>query len=424
LLSSISKDRTLLEWKYKTKINVMKLIKERNLFSSIPDTDTIQNVLNAIYPSIFLTKNSAKYFLTIIGDIILKKNNNLVFLVSQALKDIIIKLDYISLFSIGNGSIENNFMTKYHESYTYDTCRLIKINDDFSKDYLIEMLNRQGLNLLCVAAHYSKRYVSSDHFVESNGDEELKNYTLFLKNSNQQKIVDDFCQTSICKTESIFKMEWKNMHFVWKQYLSNNKLPNIIYSNMLKNILKERYLYDETSDSFNGIISKFIPIHSDFIKFWENVMNCNIDHEGFDYELEIDEICSLFKLWCKQKTLLGEQLFTNGNISEENALKILQHFFSNLEITENKYISNVKCIMWDKNNDIEKSFQFIKQNIKSHSTLSSLISFDEIYNYYYKYCNENAMKFIVSKRYFEKYLYYKLLDFIVYEKFILPSWLE
>jgi hypothetical protein len=53
LLSTISKDRVLLQWKHKTKMNVIKQIKERNLFSSIPETDTIQNILNILYPSIF-----------------------------------------------------------------------------------------------------------------------------------------------------------------------------------------------------------------------------------------------------------------------------------------------------------------------------------------------------------------------------------
>jgi hypothetical protein len=47
LLSSISKDKVLLEWKYKTKTNIIKLIKERrSLFTNIPESDTIQNVIN------------------------------------------------------------------------------------------------------------------------------------------------------------------------------------------------------------------------------------------------------------------------------------------------------------------------------------------------------------------------------------------
>jgi hypothetical protein len=61
----------------------------------------------------------------------------------------------------------------------------------------------------------------------------------------------------------------------------------------------------------------------------------------------------------------------------------------------------------------------MKKNIvKSEEKLLPLISFDDAYNYYYKFCNINSIKFVVSKRYFEKYLYFKLPDHIVYEKFI------
>ena len=37
LLSTISKDKKLMQWKYKTKINIIKQIKDRNLFKSIPE---------------------------------------------------------------------------------------------------------------------------------------------------------------------------------------------------------------------------------------------------------------------------------------------------------------------------------------------------------------------------------------------------
>ena len=38
--------------------------------------------------------------------------------------------------------------------------------------------------------------------------------------------------------------------------------------------------------------------------------------------------------------------------------------------------------------------------------------------------NINSYKHVISKRYFEKYLYFKLSDYIVYEKFIENSWVE
>ena len=432
LLSSISKERVLLDWKHKTKASIIKQIKERSLFHSIPETDTIQNVLNVLYPGFFSSKNAAKYFLTIIGDNILKKHSNNIILVSPKMKQIVNELDNVALSSIGFNNTTNNFMTKYHENHSYENCRLIKINEIFSIDVWRELLKKIGLDLLCVAAHYSKRYETADQFIENKSDEDLTSYVYYLKNTNPNNIVVDFCNKYIIESNSECKMEWKNLHFVWKQFLSSCNLPNVIYSNTLKNILKEKYIYDNDDDSFMGITSKYLPVHSDFIKFWENTITIQISENDtytnavvnnihpllFDNEIEIDELCSLFKYWSKQHP---SQLMSNGHISEENILKILKHFFPMVEIIEDKFVINVCCNLWNKMNDINSSFEYIKEQIKIEHKLA-LISFDDAYNYYYKFCNLKSLNFIVSKRYFEKYLYFKIADHIVYEKFIETEW--
>ena len=74
--------------------------------------------------------------------------------------------------------------------------------------------------------------------------------------------------------------------------------------------------------------------------------------------------------------------------------------------------------MWDKVKDIKKSFTYIKNELITQTNYSALISFDEAYNYYFKFCNSKSYKFIISKKYFEKYLYSQLTEHIVYEKFI------
>ena len=71
-------------------------------------------------------------------------------------------------------------------------------------------------------------------------------------------------------------------------------------------------------------------------------------------------------------------------------------------------------------NDIDNSLEYIKQQILTEHNLT-LISFDDVYNYYCKFCKLNSFPFLVSKRYFEKYLYFKLADHIVYDKFINTS---
>jgi hypothetical protein len=416
LLSTISNDRTLLQWKYKTKINIIKLIKERNLFQSIPETHTIQNVLNVLYPTIFYSKNAAKYFLTIIGDNILKKNTQHIFLVTTKMRQFLNELNDVAIASIGNNNISNNFVTKYHENHSYENCRLIRINENYSNELWREILKKIGLDLLCVAAHYSNRHENSDKFINIKADEEIKIYAYYLKNNAQKEIIGQFCKEYMVEEPGTF-IEWKHIHFVWKYFLSNFHLPNIIYSNSFKNLLKEKYNYDEEQDSFIGITSMYIPIQNDFIRFWAATISCNETSNSdiiFIDEMEVDELCSLFKLWSKTTT---EPLLTNGNISEENMLKIIKHFFPQVTVLEDKYILNVCCSLWKKEIDIQKSFEYIKQELNKNIMIK-LISFDELYKYYNRYCTNNYIKLIVSKRYFEKYLVYKFGKYIEYDNFV------
>jgi hypothetical protein len=413
LLSTISKDRVLLQWKHKTKFNIIKQIKERILFSSIPETDTIQNILNIFYPYIFSSKNAVKYFLTILGDNILKKNSDLIFMVTPKMRQLLDELDSVAMSSIGNGNIAFKFVTKYHTNHSFTNCRLIKTNDNHSNEYWREILKKSGLDLLCVATHYSNRYQNSDNFLNNHSDEELTNYSYTIKNTSPCALMSRFFNDCFEYTTDDFKVEWKNIHFIWKQFLSNNNLPNVIFASVLKNYFTELHnvKYDEETDTFIGITSKYLPVYKEFIQFWNTTMvltTCPV----FENELEIDEISSLFKQWSNNKNVL----------SEENIIKIIKHFFAS-EILEDKYVLNMTSNIWNKTNDIDNSIEYIKEQIKEKHKLA-LVGFDDLYQYYQTYCNNNSLKIVVNKRYFEKYLYYKFSDYIVYEKFVKIEWVH
>lgn len=422
LLSTISRERILMQWKYKTKFNIIRLIKERSLFSSIPDTATIQMVLNVLNPSFFTSKTQTKYFLTIIGDAILKKNQNLIFLVNSKTKKLINEICNIAHFSISNTTISNNFITKHHETHLYDNYRLLKINDSFSFELWKDVILKIGLNLLCLATHYSNRYGNSDIFIEnSSSDEEFKLYVFYLKNNNQSKIIETFCASyvQVVNSENALKIEWKKMHFIWKQFLHQNSLPAIMYSNILKTQLKLKYEYDDKTDSFYNVTSKFLPVVYDFINFWEKTIQTNSDTNPEIDELEVDEICVLFKCWIRQH---NETSKTSGIINEDNVLKIIGHFFPDIEVVGDKYILNTKCVLWNKNKDIDNSMEQIKTRFKDKN--ERLLSFDESYNCYCRFIGEPVYKFIVSKKYFNKYLYSKIYKYVVYDTFITDKWLS
>jgi len=430
LLSSISKDRKLMDWKYRTKINIIKQIKNRNLLKSIPETETIQNVLNLLYPLLFQDKKQVKYFLTIIGDNILKKNNNFIYLVKPKTNKLLSELNSISYIKTGFSNITHNFVTKFNQKYNYENCRLLKMNNNIQIDNWKNIMNLYGIDIICVAAHYSKRFENSENYIQTIiNNEKIYNYTLFLINNNQNDIFVKFCNHSIQQNDNVDNNEkskiyitWKNMHYIWKLFISHFSLPSTILLTTLKTLLKEKYEYDENTDTFYNVTSQYLPCVSDFILFWEKTIiinNMSSPNNDFEQEIEIDEICYLFKKWTQDDHLIT---ISNGNIYENDVIKILKHFFSSIKVVDNKYIIGVYSNMWNKNVDINNSLILLKEYYNNKN--NGHIHFDDAYDFYCKFCNKNKnnIKFIISKRYFEKYLYLNISNYITHDNFISSEW--
>ena len=126
-------------------------------------------------------------------------------------------------------------------------------------------------------------------------------------------------------------------------------------------------------------------------------------------ELEIDEICNLFKSWA------GKTVYS---INEEMLLDLIQHFYPDVTIEDDKYIQQYTCKLWDKKTQIIAALEGFKTNNKGTNVPESLYN---IYEYYCKlYSNKS---FIVSKRYFEKIaVEYIEKEHIDNDNFILPTW--
>jgi hypothetical protein len=425
LLSTITDEGKLIQWKHKTKQNIIKKIKERTLFKSTPETYTIQNVLGFLQ-TIFQTKTEAKYFLTIIGDCILKKNSdNLLYFVSSSLKKIITLIDSIVYVTTGN-SIMSNFITKYHDSHKLNLYRLLKTNEttnSLSTDIVKEVLNNIGIDLFCVATHYSERYGNADNYLNTKVESEIKNYVLYFVNNELQNIIYDFIEQCIDETvvtES--QINWKNMHYIWKLYLSSLNIPNMIYSQQLQEVLMTKLVHknDSVNVIFTNITSKYLPNVSSFLSFWDKHIMITND-SSVDDEYEIDELMTLYKNHDKKL----------GQLTDTNMIKMICHYFSpQVEVIDNKYITNIKCNLWSKNDDVNEFLQDYKFNLVNMGLNPNIdiISFDDLYQSYKNYITAKSVvvqkvNLIVSKQFFEKYLTNQLQEFIKFEKFVSSEWL-
>lgn len=413
VLTSISRDRSLMTWKYKTKSAIMKRIKENAIFACIPESATIQSVLNSLYPTTFVTKAEAKYFLTVLGDNMLKKHSEgsggpldpLIHILNSSSKTFINSLNALSQMWFGV-NLNQTFKYKYHADHAYSQMRILHSTNNFT----INGMN--GLNLLCVACHYSNRYYNSDNYLAKySNDMGLMESTFFLKNSTPESLtamfVNEYIVTGGTSSSSssngshgtlgtVGSVSWKNIMYLWKHFLESRKLPSVIPQTKLKNtlitLLEQHYAEDD--DCFVGISSKYLPTVNKFLQFWVE----NMVQDDTEPETEIGEIATLFRQW------------SNTSISETQIVNILMHFFHDCEIDQGKYIYRMRCILWDKEVDIMMAMEDLRDKTGAVSVYDS-------YVHYCNYVNNGTSSskrrtssgslttpMLVSKQYFEKYM--------------------
>lgn len=430
LLSTITYDNTaLMDWKHKTKISLIRKIKDRHLFKQLlPETKTIQKVLTALSPNYFLTRNEAKYFLTCIGDNILKKTTECTYYVSPAAKQNLAKLDLLYGMIEGHANLTGNFITKYCDTVSLTNCRLIRMRNSSSlADNWFEMLKENALNLLCVAAHYSNANTHADAFLDKR--EELRSYALFMKNNTPQQMVDKFCNecVTVGNDEAIVAhpklkavMTWRNVQYIWKRFRSDFALPRVVSNTTLKTLLMEKYTYDTETDTFPNLTSKHLPVVSDFMTFWAATMKPSVTNNKTANDYEVDEISALFQAFLLENK---ETCMSNGRIIDDDILNILRYYYTDVEIAANKFILRMECSMWNKTSAVISILECARGHFKTHLADSDdrTIAFEDIYTYYLK---NRTVSFAMGKAYFEKCLNYLLKGYIAYTHVVSEKWLD
>ncbi len=441
VLSTISNGRNLMSWKQRTKISIMKRIRENSLIQTIPESETIQAVLDSLFPSIFATRNEAKYFLTIVGDNIRRKNTNLIHYIPQTAKNFLRELNSASQFVLGV-SLFQTFKHKFHE-HTYSECRLVNINDIVKQDSSwTNLISQHALDIICVACHYSSRYESSDDYLlKHSHDMELTMSACYLKDKSQVDIVDrfitsyldihknsvDVANVNIIDTQSIrgTQITWKNMQYLWKHYLDMCGLPSVMFLLTFKTILTDKLMmyYNKDHDTFIGICSKHLPAIQTFLSFWDET----IITDETETEFEIDEVVTLFRRWCE----LNHHNVTTLN--DKQILDIIAYFFPAVDIERDKYLAGIRCSMWDKQLDIHIALDSMKGMLRETHTSSERslspsvnrnIAIYDAYIFYCKYYTNTSDTYhlIVSKAYFEKFIFDTQMQYVIDDKFLSFDW--
>jgi len=270
------------------------------------------------------------------------------------------------------------------------------------------MIDEIGIDIICVAIHYSLRYENSDDFVADSQDENLKSYVFYLRDRTAGDLVGGFISNYITFDKTTSTITWRNLQYLWKHFLNSKKLPMIIFQTNLKQELTKALAanYIEESDTFYGVFSKFVPGIQSFTEFWDE----NMVEDENEHGLELEEIRRMFYKW------------SNTSITDEQVIDLIQYFYPSVIIENDKYIQEIRCSLWDKQKSIKNVFDEIKTEWPDKENDLS------VYDAYLYYCKRHKKRkvpelgLIVHKSYFEDYVTKHFADYIIGPGILSKTW--
>lgn len=386
ILTDITSKEILLDFKQKIKNTIIEKIKKNELFPTIPESHTVQQIINFFTPILFNSKEDVKYFMSVLGDNILNKKINLYYFVPIESKDFFDTIESLAQYYFGTKLNLTNCIRYRYRGEDYKSSRIIYFKKIIkNKSFWLPFLKENLFNLLVVSTHYSTRYVNADNYVNKQNTN-FKNKIFYLKNNTKTSIIHDFmCEMANSGTEDD-KISFNNIYFLWKIYLKKKNIPNIILKSEFETILKNRFTYN------NNHLTKIKSVYLRNIKLFKKFWQANVIKDDND-EIEISELYTLMINW------LEKDNYDNINFTEENLQDMIEYFYNDVTIDTNKFLLGIKCKKWKKQEDILEAFQN-----KFNKDISNDLLIYDAYVLYCKYSNNNGKLLTVSKKYFYKYI--------------------
>ena len=393
-ISAINAEGKLLAWKHRVKNTIVKKVRERSPLSAIPESATIQLVLSFFVPSVFSSRDGAKYFLCCLGDGWrgLCGEQAITVIGSPALKRLVSDLAALSNSYFAHSNPFNHIKFKFHE-HEFRTCRLLpRLSVEEVSKAAIWTIGKHTLEVMSVACHYSERYSGSDGFLERACDHEFRESVLYLVDRTPPSIVGEFVLSSLEVSEHM-SISQQDMLYLWKQYLHMSGMPTVVFNGTFHSLLRDKIGWDEETRSYLNVTSPELPWVSAFRQFWANYI---VDAEEDD-ELEIEEIVAL------QHEAAPDR---RSRVRKASIVDLIRHQDPHSTIEQDKFVIGIKSPLWNKRADVLAALDAYRAELPTHETGT----LGEAYACYVQSL-ANQLK-CVSKRYFDKVAMDSMADYL------------
>jgi hypothetical protein len=129
-------------------------------------------------------------------------------------------------------------------------------------DAYAEPFKHRIIDIFCVAAHYSQRYENAEVFLNTQcKDTATHERVLYLKHHPEDQLIAKFVTTCMEPSpQTSVSISWKNMLYLWKVFIDDERIPNVFFVNALKaRLTKHLPHYSESADAFLQLTSKHLP---------------------------------------------------------------------------------------------------------------------------------------------------------------------
>tara|TARA_Y100000780_G_C13691741_1_gene419833 strand:+ start:2994 stop:4517 length:1524 start_codon:yes stop_codon:yes gene_type:complete len=394
IYNEVNKNKELSPWKQKVRLEIISQLKKHTIYNEqlIPETKTIQTVLQIMQSILLPNKHYSKYFLTLLGDCLLKKNISPNVIITTNNIDVFIDDLEFQIHHYMRCYFKDIFKHKYY-NHNYDNIRLIQTRDCVDNAFIWSTTIKQYIfDIIFVACHYSKRYKNADNYIHNCcNHSDTKEKVLYCFNYTKEDILKSFIETMFEKNNKlcVFKTDLK---YLINDYFEKIDIPKVLFYADVDEYFEKNFeeLLDANNNTyFNGLTAKNSNFISSFNSLFSELFIINKDTKTY---FEIDEILLIFSK--KQK----KQKYKKYELDEKMLLSLIKHYYPEVNITNNKYLNNIECNIWDKNQDIS----LFLDNDNSKNNENNTLHTEKLYEKYFKWCETNKKTFIVSKSYFEE----------------------
>jgi hypothetical protein len=385
--------------------DIINELKQQTIHDCLPESFTIQNIIKYLTTYFFESKDDAKYFCCVIGDIVLNKKNNIDICVNNHLIDFIETFDIVIGGELGElyDYYSNQLSKEIVHSNALNNHRIIKSTSEDQQYLWKGFLNKHAIDILIVCIHYSKRYVSSENYIKHHKSSAT---ILYLKNNNVKEIVQDFCLNDLTVRKNV-SINYENMEYLWHTFLDEKQIPkNVLTSTELHRYTQSYVKYDNDNMNYLSIFNKDSQMIQDVKQFLKTELVIDINDE-----LEISELISIFE----------ESYYS---VDESKMISLLKYFTMCSMTLDNKIIMDTRCLLWDKKGGLDTFIKIMKKGAVANYPINKNLSINTIYTKYCKYTSNNGdINKIVTKNYFVNYIIKKIpSECIIFNKISSMYW--